>query len=55
MDTTYRLHDIEYNEETGKYTYALIGWVYEVDTLEEAKADIDANYSESVYFYRHCC
>ncbi len=52
--TCYRLHDIDFDDETGKYIYALAGWIYEVDTIEEAKADIDENYSASVYFYRHC-
>lgn len=53
--TTYYNHEIELNQETGKFEFALSGWVYEEDTLQDAKKIIKENWRESTYFYNHCC
>jgi hypothetical protein len=38
-------------EET--YRYALCGWVYEVETLEEAKKDIKENWTQDRTFWKN--
>ena len=52
---TYYNHDIWFNGETNTWVFNLIGWVYEVETLVEAKKTIKANWRQSAYFYNHCC
>jgi hypothetical protein len=52
---TYYSHDIVFNAISNVWEYALIGWIYETKTLEEAKKDVKKNWRESQYFYRHCC
>ena len=48
--------DIEYWPEDGEpavYRYALCGWVYEVKTLEEAKADIKKNWRQNQTYWKN--
>ena len=52
---TYYNHSIIQNPITKLYEYDLCGWSYAVETIEEAKRDIKANWRESQYFYNHCC
>jgi hypothetical protein len=52
---TYFNHDIVWDALNIQWTYALVGWVYETDSLEEAKSQIKKNWRASAYFYKHCC
>mgnify|MGYP003113773189 CR=1 FL=1 len=51
---TYYNHIITFNEEEEVFEYSLVGWDYQVKTLEEAKKDIKENWRNSLYFYNHC-
>lgn len=55
IDTYYNV-EIVFWEEDGEpayYEYSLCGWVYEVATLEEAKADIKKNWRENATYWRN--
>jgi hypothetical protein len=52
---TYYNHTVNLDAEENVWVYALSGWVYTAETLEEAKKDIKENWRDSQYFYRHCC
>jgi hypothetical protein len=42
METTYYGIEIYQDPESGLFVFSQHGWVYEVETLEEAKAEIRA-------------
>jgi len=39
--------------EAETYRYSLCGWIYEVETLEEAKRDIKENWSQDRTFWKN--
>lgn len=54
--TTYYGIDIEFWPEDGEpaiYRYSLCGWIYEVATLQEAKADIKANWRQDSTYWKN--
>jgi len=42
METTYYGIEIYQDPESGLFVFSQHGWIYEVETLEEAKAEIRA-------------
>jgi len=53
METTYYGIEIWQDDATDLFVYALCGWIYEVKTLEEAKADIKKNWRQDATYWKN--
>ena len=53
METTYYGIEIYQDADSDLFVYSLCGWIYEVATLAEAKADIKANYRQDATYWRN--
>lgn len=53
METTYYGIEIYQDDATDLFVYALCGWVYEVETLDEAKSAIKANWRQDATYWKN--